>query len=435
MSSIDKDFIAEINSMTDLSTLVEESILLTRRGANYVANCPFHDEKTASFTVFTKSNTYMCFGCQSKGDAVQWMRSYHHLTFADAVKALAKRNGVEVKYVSSPGDIKNVVTDKDKKALARQYAILEYARSIYQNGLNKAPIYKNYLLSERGFTEETINKFQLGAVAKGIYPFVSIKYPLTELLLESGLFAKDRTNENAYYDRFRYRVMIPIENEHSKLIAFAGRTIGGESSGTSKYINSPDTNLFSKGKELYALNHAKPFIRNEKTAVVVEGYFDVISLHQYGEQRAVSTMGTALTQDQLRKIFRHADIVYFAYDADTGGQRAAQANASLFLENMNDKKSAYFIFLPSGHDPDSFLRQEGLDAWNTILKQALPLSTFLQHMVLNDLHIEIAEQKVIAVQRARDFIQKIKNAQVFQSAVTSQFAEKLQIDASLLSEK
>lgn len=432
---IDKDFIAEINSMTDLSSLIGESLDLVKKGANYVAQCPFHNEKTASFTVFTKTNTYVCFGCHCKGDAIQWMRSYHNLPFAEAVKALAQRNGVDIKYVSSPTNAQNSDLDKEKKAQGRQYAILEYARSIYHNGLNKAPTYKNYLLGKRGFTEEIINKFQLGAVAKGIYPFVSKRYPLIDDLLDSGLFAKDRTNENKFYDRFRYRIMIPIENEHSKLIAFAGRIVGESESSASKYLNSPDTSLFSKGKELYALSHAKPFIRKDKTAIIVEGYFDVISLHQFGEQRAVSSMGTALTRDQLKKIFKHADKLYFAYDGDAAGRKAAQVNASLFLEAMSDKKSAYFVFLPAEHDPDSLLRKEWLDAWNVILQQAVPLSTFLHQIVFSDLHVETAEQKVVAVQRARDFISKIKNAPIFQNAVRSQLAKALQIDALLLSEK
>lgn len=410
------DFLDRLRSETDLPALIERDVKLKRAGQSLVACCPFHEEKTPSFHVSPEKNTYRCWGCGARGDAIEWMRNKHHMSFLDAVVHLAGVCGI-------PLPVEDRDSDEDRaqrKRLATLYQALKEAARMFSRGLAKSPAARAYLEEKRALTAETIERFGLGVVAKGVVELMAGSTS-RDALLASGLAAQ--RDDGEIYDRFRHRIMFPIHNETGNLVGFAGRSMIEKPDKTPKYINCPETEIFHKGRELYALHLAKPAIRSGRVAVIVEGYFDVISLHQAGDERAVAPMGTALTNLQVRRLLVHADTIVFAFDGDAAGRKAALAAAAVLLDEMKDGKSARFLFLPDDEDPDSFVRSHGLEAWHGATEQAAPLSAFLADYVVHGLDRTVPESQVKAAEKAKAILARIQHAELFGRAMKAKFEE------------
>lgn len=405
------EFLEHLRARVDLVALIEQEVPLKRSGRNMVGCCPFHEEKTPSFTVSPERHSYRCFGCGAYGDAIEWVRHRQHLSFHEAVAHLANLCGVTMPKPENSHEER-----QQRKHLAAHYQVLQEAARIFTRGLDKSPTARKYLLEQRVLTQETINTFGLGVVAKGIIGLLTER---RDALLAAGLAVQG--DNNAVYDLFRHRIMIPIHNESGNLIGFAGRTMSKRAD-TPKYINSPETELFHKGRELYGLHLAKRSIRETGIAIVVEGYFDVIALHQAGETRAVAPMGTALTGQQTRRLLTHADNIVLAFDGDAAGRKAALPAASILLEELTDEKTARILFLPDGEDPDSFIRTHGLEAWQRQLEQAQPLSALLTDYVSsNGLDINIPESQVVSARRALTILARIQHAPIYARALQARF--------------
>lgn len=405
------DFLEHLRARVDLVALIEQEVPLKRSGRNMVGCCPFHEEKTPSFTVSPERHSYRCFGCGAYGDAIEWVRQRQHLSFHEAVAHLANQCGIPL-----PASENNQEARAARKHLAAHYQVLQEAARIFTRGLDKSPTARKYLHEQRGLTQETISTFGLGVVAKGIIGLLTER---KDALLAAGLAVQG--DNNAVYDLFRHRIMIPIHSESGNLIGFAGRTMSKRAD-TPKYINSPETELFHKAHELYGLHLAKRSIRETGIAIVVEGYFDVIALHQAGETRAVAPMGTALTGQQARRLLTHADTIIFAFDGDAAGRKAALSATRVLLHELTDEKMAGFLFLPDGADPDSFIRAHGMEAWQRQLEHAQPLSALLTDYVSsNGIDINIPESQVVSARRALAILARIQHAPIYARALRARF--------------
>lgn len=411
------EFLDRLRDALDLPALVGEEIKLRRSGSNFVARCPFHEEKSPSFHVSATRNTFRCYGCPARGDAVEWVMRRQNKSFHEAILYLADRYGVELppEEEESPDD------QLRRKRLARLYQALNEAGKVYARGLAKSTAGMRYLVETRGFNEQSIEQFGIGAVSSGVLPF--LKSFTDQELVDSGIAAVADPKDGRIYDRFRHRVMLPIHNEAGNLVGFAGRTLLEKPGKAPKYLNGPETELFQKGRELYGLNIAKAAIRKSRVAVVGEGYFDVIRAHQDGDGRVVAPMGTAVTTFQMKRLLLHADTVVFAFDGDRAGRRAALSAAAILLETMKDGQSGKFLFLPAGHDPDTFIRAEGLQAWLDQVETAMPLSQFLSDYVVHRLDRAMPESQVKAAARASAILSRLQKALMFRHALRLRFEE------------
>lgn len=403
------DFLDQLRDRISVVELISADISLKRAGHNYVACCPFHKEKTPSFSVNDARGRYRCFGCNKGGDAISWMMAFHHFSFRDAVEHLARRANVEV-----PRQDKPVEEDGRRERQHALHQALDKALYLYRKGLAKNDRASSYVRDERHLNEQTIALFEIGAVSSGVTPFLQ-KNISDEDLIDAGIAAK---KENAaIYDRLRYRLIFPIRNERGSLIGFAGRELTDSAGKYPKYMNSPETELFRKGNELFGLFQAKQALRTHRTAIVVEGYFDVVVLRQEGEDRAVAPMGTAITARQLEKLYRTVDTVAFVFDGDRAGRKAALSAAAQLLEVITDDQFASFVLLPSAHDPDTYVREYGIDAWRALVDCAEPLSIFLVNCLSRRYDLTVAESQVQAATKGAAMLARIKHAPLFRKAL------------------
>jgi DNA primase len=361
---IPQDFIHQLLDRVDIVEVIDRYVPLKKKGANYQACCPFHSEKTPSFTVSPTKQFYHCFGCGAHGTAISFLMEHAGMGFVEAVKELAGRVGLTV-----PDDGQSVHPENDSRE--RRYGLMEAAARFYKEQLKKSDKAVQYLKG-RGLEGRTAARFGLGyaldewqGLAGTVADYQSPDMEAAGLVI---------VGEGKRYDRFRDRVMFPIRNERGKVIAFGGRVIG---QGEPKYLNSPETPLFHKGRELYGLFENRRGIQQAGRAVVVEGYMDVVMLGQYGVENALATLGTAVTPDHIGKIFKLVDDVVFAFDGDAAGRKAAWRALENSLPQIPDGKRATFLFLPEGEDPDSYVRNAGPEAFERLCDQAKPLSDFL----------------------------------------------------------
>ncbi len=344
--------IQEVINTAQVVDIIEDYITLKRRGANMLGLCPFHDEKTPSFTVSPSKNIYKCFGCGQSGNPVSFLMEHDHLSFPEAIRTLAKRYNLELEEDNNHDDDEF----KEQKKLEESYYIINnYAADFFKTNLldtNDGKAIALPYFKERGFLESTIKKFELGFAPDGYKKFAdkAAKNQFNEEFLQAlGLVSKKG------YDFFRNRVMFTIHNVSGKIIAFAGRTLSTDKK-QPKYINSPETPIYNKRKVLYALHLAKNMVRKKDNCYIVEGYTDVISLFQNGVENVVASSGTSLTSDQVRLVKRYTDNITFLYDGDAAGIKAALRGMDIVLENdMNVK----LVLLPDGEDPDSYIRNVG----------------------------------------------------------------------------
>jgi DNA primase len=370
--AIPQSFIQELVSRADIVEIVGRSVQLKKGGANYMGLCPFHSEKSPSFSVSPSKQFYHCFGCGKNGNAISFLIENNGMTFIEAVQDLAQQFGMQI-----PEDD---ATPQDRERAAQQRArqatltdVLEKAGEAYRKHLKASPKAVAYF-KNRGVSGEIAREFGLGYAPEGWRSLASVFPDYDDpLLAESGLVIVNEDDDKRY-DRFRDRVMFPIRNVKGECIGFGGRVLGDEKP---KYLNSPETPVFSKGRELYGLYEARQALREHGFVLVTEGYMDVVALAQLGFPNAVATLGTACTPDHVQKLFRFTDSVVFSFDGDAAGRRAARKALDGALPYATDVRSVKFLFLPPEHDPDSYIREFGRDAFSRYISEATPLSRFL----------------------------------------------------------
>lgn len=386
-------FIDELMNRVDIVDVVGSRIELKRGGSNYQALCPFHTEKTPSFTVSPSKQFYHCFGCGAHGTAIRFLMEYDRMGFRDAVEVLAKQVGL---------DIPELAPDEQTQALAPVYEVLEQAARHYQQWLKQHPTRQTAVdyLKQRGLTGEVAADYGLGFAPPG-WDNLCKTLGRKDKLLEAGLAAQ---REDRIYDRFRDRVMFPIRDRRGRVIGFGGRVIG---QGEPKYLNSPETPVFHKGRELYGLYECLQHDRHPPRLVVVEGYMDVVALAQFGLRQAVATLGTATSTLQVERLFQATRDVCFCFDGDRAGRQAAWRALESALPAMRDGRQARFLFLPEGEDPDSMVRQEGLEAFEARLAQAKPLSEFFFEQLSAEIDLASLDGKARLAEAASPLFKRL----------------------------
>lgn len=397
MARIPDAFIDDLLARSDIVEIVGARVPLKRQGKEYSARCPFHDERSPSFTVSPTKQFYHCFGCGAHGTALSFLMNYDRLEFLDAVEELAKRIGVEV-----PRDTQQRNANPDVSDL---YAAVDAAMKFFRKQLAASPKAQAYL-DQRGVGPEIREQFAIGYAPEG---FSGLRDALgnderrMKLLERAGLFSK---NERGHvYDKFRDRVMFPIFDRRGRAIAFGGRVLQKDDG--PKYLNSPETPLFHKGRELYGLWQVRQAHSRIERLIVVEGYMDVVALFQHGLDTAVATLGTATTPDHAELLFRNSPDVYFCFDGDRAGRGAAWKAVESVLPRMKDGRQAFFLFLPEGEDPDSIVRKEGRDGFEARLRDATPLSQFFFDTLATDVNLATLEGKGRLAERAKPLLAQI----------------------------
>jgi DNA primase len=397
MARIPDAFIDDLLARTDIVEVVGTRVPLKRQGKEYAARCPFHDERSASFTVSPTKQFYHCFGCGAHGTAISFLMNYDRLEFLDAVDELAKRVGMEV-----PRDTRVRNEDGDSRDL---YAAVDAAAKFFQKQLAMTDKPRAYI-ERRQIDPPIVERYAIGYAPDGyggLRDALGTDPRRMSLLERAGLFSKN--DKGAVYDKFRDRLMFPIHDRRGRVIAFGGRVLDPED--TPKYLNSPETALFHKGRELYGLWQAKQANPKLDRLVVVEGYMDVVALAQYGVTQAVATLGTATTPDHAELLFRNAADVFFCFDGDRAGRGAAWKALESVLPRMNDGRQAFFLFLPDGEDPDTIVRKEGAEGFDARLKQATPLSEFFYAQMGSDVNLSSLDGKARLAERCKPLLAQI----------------------------
>ena len=393
---IPQSFVQELLSRVDIVDVIERYLPLKKSGANYFACCPFHGEKSASFSVSPSKQFYHCFGCGVHGSAVGFLMEYSGLGFVDAVKELANQVGLQV-----PDDGRSATPAHDD-ASERLYEATAVAARFYRDQLKPARQAIDYL-KRRGLSGQVAARFELGYAPdewqglQKVFPDYQAK-----TLADAGLVIDN--DQGRRYDRFRNRIIFPIHDRRGRIIAFGGRVLD---KGEPKYLNSPETQLFEKGRELYGLFLAQKAIRDAGFVVVVEGYMDVVALAQFGIENAVATLGTATTPHHVHTLLRQTDRIVFCFDGDPPGRRAAWRALENALESLRDDATLAFLFLPAEHDPDSFVRAEGADAFRAAALAATPLARFLIQTLSERHALDSAEGRAAFVHEAAPLVTRI----------------------------
>ncbi len=426
--AIPQSFIQELLARADVVDIVGRHVQLKKGGANFSGLCPFHTEKSPSFTVSPAKQFYHCFGCGKNGNAIGFLMDHLGMNFVEAVKDLAQQYGLQV----PEEDI--APAERARQAKAREQhatlsSVLEKAAQAYAKQLKNSPKAIAYLKG-RGLSGQVAKQFGLGYAPEGWRALASVFPDYGDaLLVESGLvIASDEgqtEGEGKRYDRFRDRVMFPIRSVKGECIGFGGRVLGDEKP---KYLNSPETPVFSKGRELYGLFEARGALREHGYALVTEGYMDVVALAQLGFANAVATLGTACTSEHVQKLFRFTDAVVFSFDGDAAGRRAARKALDAALSFATDTRSVKFLFLPTEHDPDSFIRANGAPAFGEAVRQAVPLSRFLVESASEGCDMDTAEGRARMASQARDLWLPLPDG-ALKRQLLAELAELVQIDS------
>jgi DNA primase len=401
--TIPQAFIQDLLARVDIVDVVGRYVPLKKGGANLLGLCPFHNEKSPSFTVSPAKQFYHCFGCGANGDAIAFLTAHTGMSFVEAVRELAQQVGMTVPEQELPP------RERERQAQARRQQatlaeVLEKAAGAYQKALKASPRAVAYLKG-RGLTGRIAKAFGLGYAPEG-WRFLANVFPDygDARLVEAGLVIEHEDEgrgpdgQARRYDRFRDRIMFPIRNVKGECIGFGGRVLD---KGEPKYLNSPETPVFSKGRELYGLYEARAAIRQHGHVLVTEGYMDVVALAQLGFANAVATLGTACTPEHVRKLFRFTDTVVFSFDGDAAGRRAARKALEAALPLATDTRTVKFLFLPPEHDPDSYVRAHGAEAFAECVRTAVPLSRFLLEAAAAECDLTTAEGRARMASQAR----------------------------------
>ncbi|MDG1109939.1 MAG: DNA primase [Burkholderiaceae bacterium] len=400
--AIPQSFIQDLIARTDVVDVVGKHVQLKKGGANYMGLCPFHGEKSPSFSVSPTKQFYHCFGCGKNGNAIGFLMDHTGASFVEAVHDLAQQTGLTVpEEQTSPEQRAQAAAQRTQQN--NLVDVMSQAMKGYQKTLKSDQRAVAYLKG-RGLTGQVAKDFALGYAPEG-WRFLSTVFPdyTADSLVQCGLVIASeadaaKATEERRYDRFRDRVMFPIRNVKGEVIGFGGRVLD---KGEPKYLNSPETPLFSKGRELYGLFEGRTAMRERGYALVTEGYMDVVALAQMGFGNAVATLGTACTAEHVHKLFRFSDRIVFSFDGDSAGRRAARKALEAAIPYASDTREIKFLFLPSEHDPDSFIRANGADAFEQAVAQATPLSQFLVDAAGADLDLSTAEGRAHFLSQAK----------------------------------
>ncbi len=392
---IPQSFIQELLARVEIVDVIDRHVKLKRAGANYVACCPFHTEKTPSFTVSPTKQFYHCFGCGAHGTAVGFLMEYSAMGFVEAVKELAQSVGMQVPETHGEPD--------RRKPEADLYDVLLQAAQYYRGRLKDSPRAIDYL-KQRGLSGEIAKRFGIGYAPDGWQNLAAAFSDYSGPLLATAGLVKSN-EEGRRYDVFRDRVMFPIVDVRGNVIGFGGRVLGD---GEPKYLNSPETPVFEKGRELYGLYQARRAIRDAGRVVVVEGYMDVVALAQHGIEYAVATLGTATTPLHVQKLMRQSDEIVFCFDGDEAGRRAAWRALEGSLAQLQDGKQVRFLFLPEGEDPDSYVRRSGRPGLETLFGEAAPLSKFLLDGLERRVDLATAEGRAGLLHEAKPLVRQMQ---------------------------
>ena len=399
MPFIDRDFINDLPNRVDIVGLINKRVALKKAGKDYKACCPFHEEKTPSFTVVPTKQIYHCFGCGESGGIIDFVMKYDHLSFVEAIETVAGESGISVVYdqTAKPVD----------KRFKRYNQIMSELNDFYQNQL-KSSSEKNKVVSyakKRGISGSIAKRFELGFAPPGwtnLFDQYSMNEDSVQDLLSMGMIVPKKDKKDDYYDRFRNRLMFPIHNAKGSVIGFGGRVLSSQDN--PKYLNSPETPLFSKSKELYGLYHCRKFSRKIDSILVVEGYMDVIALHQHGITNVVATLGTATTPAHLQVLSRSAETIVFCFDGDKAGRDAAWKALKTSLPSITSGLVIKFLILPQGEDPDTLINKESAKAFNSRIEGAQTLSSFLIEHIKSKVPFDTIEGKTLFLEKSASLI-------------------------------
>ncbi len=416
---IPQDFIDDLIARADIVEVVGKRIQLKKAGREFKACCPFHDEKTPSFTVSPNKGFYHCFGCGAHGTAIGFLMEFEHMSFVDAIESLASLMGVEV-----PRD----ESDRPARRYDELFTLMAQVEQFWQGCLRDHAPAVEYL-KKRGIDGATAKRFGIGFAPDG-WSNVLDKYGKSpeaiERLLATGLIIRKDNGSN--YDRFRDRLMFPIRDARGRTIGFGGRTLGD---GEPKYLNSPETVLFHKGRELYGLYEARQALRHIDKLVVVEGYMDVVALARNGIDFSIATLGTATTGDHLNILFRLTDNVYFSFDGDRAGKAAAWRALENALPHIREGRQIRFVFLPEGHDPDTYVNEFGSEAFEKALADGVALSDYLIGELASQVDMDTVDGKARLAELARPLLGRIPQG-VYRELLIESLAETVGLSASKL---
>jgi len=410
---IPESFVQELLARVDIVEVVERYVPLRKAGANYSACCPFHSEKTPSFTVSPSKQFYHCFGCGAHGSAIGFLMQHAGIGFIEAVEDLASSAGLQV-----PHEERNAAVRAKKAPLTE---LMARAMHFYREQLKASPKAVDYL-KNRGLTGEIAAKFALGYAPDGWQGLQQVFPDYNDAaLVECGLVIVNEQGRR--YDRFRDRVMFPILDQRGNVIGFGGRVIG---EGEPKYLNSPETPLFEKGRELYGLPQARKAIQEQDTVLVVEGYMDVVGLVQSGVENVVATLGTAATDANVQKLLKQANRVVFSFDRDSAGDRAAWRAMEVSLGHLADNKTVEILQMPGNQDPDEYIREHGKEAFVLQTRSATRLSEFLLRELVKQTNPNTAEGRAMLVHAAKPLLQKL-SAPILRVQLTKEIAQRAQV--------
>lgn len=406
---IAQGFIDDLLNRTDIVEVVGSRVQLKKSGKNYTACCPFHQEKTPSFSVNQEKQFYYCFGCGAGGNALGFIMDHDHLDFPEAVEELAKRAGVEVEREASDSNAPHKPRPPVDSPL---YALLTAASDYYRSALKSHPQRNaavNYLKT-RGVSGIIARDFALGFAPPGwdnLSKHLGGDSLQQKALIDAGLLVENEESKRRY-DRFRDRIIFPIHDARGRIIGFGGRVLGDDKP---KYLNSPETAVFHKGQELYGLYEARKYNRQLNEIIVVEGYMDVIALAQQGLRNAVATLGTATSEDHIKRLFRVVPNILFCFDGDNAGRKAAWRALEATIGNLKDGQQARFLFVPDGEDPDSLIRSEGLEAFQArITQQSVPLTEYFFTHLSAEVNLDSLEGKAHLATLAAPLVEQIPGA-------------------------
>ena len=394
---IPQDFIDDLIERADIGEVIGRRVEIKKAGKEFKACCPFHNEKTPSFTVSPEKGFYHCFGCGAHGTALGFLMDYERLTFVEAIEEVAKMLGVNV-----PKRKEDIAKSKERSSLK---GLLQNISSYYEQNLKDSNKAIKYLKS-RGIDGKTAKHYALG-FSKDSWDDITNKFGATQddkkKLLACGLLIEK--DDGGFYDRFRNRLMFPIKNNKGEIVGFGGRIIDDEEP---KYLNSPETSLFKKGELLYGLYESKKSIADQRKAIIVEGYTDVIGLYQNKIGNSLATLGTATTEIHINKIFRISDQIIFCFDGDNAGKKAAKKAMELCLPLVRKNKEARFLILEDD-DPDDFIRRKGFKAFEKLIKEAQSMDEFLINLCNQESDISSIKGKANAAENAMTLANKIRD--------------------------
>jgi len=420
---IPPQFIDELLSRVDIVDVIDSRVALKKAGREYTACCPFHNEKTPSFTVSPGKQFYHCFGCGAHGSAITFLMEYERMEFIDAIEELASMAGLSVPREASLPQHKQ---GRD------QYELLDQVARFYRDQLRQHEKAEQAIayLKQRGLSGEIAAEFGIGYAPPGwdnLLAYFTGKNVTEKQLLDAGLLVARQ--KGGHYDRFRDRIMFPIHDRRGRVIGFGGRALGDE---TPKYLNSPETELFHKGRELYGLYEARKHSKTLECLIVVEGYLDVVSLSQFGVKNVVATLGTATTPEHLDKMFRIVPEVVFCFDGDRAGRQAAWRAVENALPQIREGRQIKFIFLPEGEDPDTIVRREGEAGFLQRLKNAEAFSNFFYQTLSNNIELNTLDGRSFLVEKAKPYLRRLPDG-VFQHMMVNKLAEICHVDSEKLS--